>query len=376
MSVKKRGKRWHADFSIRGKRRRASIPEATNREQAVRAETRMREEVYNQRYNPEQKRIEFRQFVETEYLPSAEKRSRNFSSNIGYQSRKLVERFGSRMMHEMTQVEIEKWLLEQEEMYSGSTVNRMVERLKVIFKQAIAAGYIDADRNPMRLIGKVEENPRAKRRLSRDEETAIINSAKELGFEYVGSATIILLETGMRPQEFLMMKKDQVCLQDGTINVISYKIGWRRASAPQPKNRIIPLTERAWAEFEHLMRETPGDFVFPYRSIKNSWATVLKTAGVENFWFRWLRDEAASRWNDVGLDQFTIAKLLGHASPRTSMIYVKSWARDVLAKLNGSEKSQCETSDHIEQILRTAQSLPPAERQRLAGLLAAPTLPQ
>jgi hypothetical protein len=35
---------------------------------------------------------------------------------------------------------------------------------------------------------------------------------------------------------------------------------------------------------------------------------------------RWLRDEAENRWREAGIHRLDIAYLMGHASPRTTMI--------------------------------------------------------
>jgi integrase len=78
----------------------------------------------------------------------------------------------------------------------------------------------------------------------------------------------------MRPMELFEMKRDQVVLSEGYIKVISYKTGKRRTVKAQPKTRIIPLTDRASAEFEKLLALPKDDNVFPYKSIKKAWASV------------------------------------------------------------------------------------------------------
>src|SRR5262249_46720578 len=152
-----------------------------------------------------------------------------------------------------------------------------------------------------------EETPRAKRRLSREEEERIAAAANELGYEYVATAMTILLETGMRPQEFFEMRRDQVILSQGVIKPTFYQIGRRRGGSRQPRVRIVPLTDRARAEFEKLLSgctANEDDRIFPYHSIKKSWFSCCERAGVKDFWLRWLRDEAASRWAEAGIDEF------------------------------------------------------------------------
>src|SRR5262249_11745591 len=253
MTTRKRGTMWYYDFMIRGRRYRSAIPEARTKSQADRVESLKREEIYKGKYESAREAITFRQFVEVEYLPIAKQHTRNFTSNVGYQSKKLIEEFGDELINEITHFEIEKWLLTLRSKYSGATINRVIERLNAIFHQAIVAGYVDAAKNPIRLVSKVEETPRAKRRLSREEEEGITAAANDLGYEYVATAMTILLETGMRPQEFFEMRRDQVILSEGIIKPTSYKIGRRRGGSAQPRVRIVPLTDRARAEFEKLL---------------------------------------------------------------------------------------------------------------------------
>ena len=136
---------------------------------------------------------------------------------------------------------------------SNRTVNRIIERANVIFTLAVAEGFVEAHRNPMNKISKLEEVPKVKLRLNHDNEEKILKACRVLELDYVANATIILLETGMRPMELFEMKRDQVVLSEGYIKAISYKTGKRRTVTAQPKTRIIPLTDRASAEFEKLL---------------------------------------------------------------------------------------------------------------------------
>ena len=161
-----------------------------------------------------------------------------------------------------------------------------------------------------------------------------------LKLDYVANATIILLETGMRPMELFEMKRDQVVLSEGYVKAISYKTGKRRTVTAQPKTRIIPLTGRARAEFEKLLALSKDDNVFPYKSIKKSWASVCRTAGVQGLWFRWLRDEAENRWREAGMHPLDIAYLMGHASPRTTMIYNNPRREEIVRQMSAANRSK------------------------------------
>ena len=337
MPIHKRGKTWHYAFAIRGRRYRGAIPEARTKAQAERVESQKREEVYDGTYGRVKKEITFRAFVEEHYLPLAKGTTRYFSRNVGYQSRILIEEFGSKLLGDLSHFSIEKWLLTLREQYSGVTINHFCRRLATILNHARASGYLDPDQNPMRLVHRVEELPRIKRRLGREEEGRLLQAAHLLDLDHVGTAVIILLETGMRPMELFEMKPAQLNLAEGIIRPVSYKIGRRQGGPAQPRERIVPLSDRARIEFERLQAAAfieGRERLYPYRCIKKGYAAVCAEAGVADFWLRWCRDEASSRWNDMGIDPFTIAKLLGHASPKMSMTYVKDFRDRTVLKMN------------------------------------------
>jgi integrase len=112
-----------------------------------------------------------------------------------------------------------------------------------------------------------------------------------------------------------------VHLSEGYVKAVSYKTGRRRASSAQPKGRDLPLTDQARIEFEKLTANARDEYILPYRSIKKSWDTVCEAAGIQGFWFRWLRDEAENRWRGAGMHPLDIAYLMGHSSPKMTMTY-------------------------------------------------------
>ena len=336
MPVHNRKGHWHYAFCIEGIRYRGALPQARNKTQALRAEAEVKAQVLSGAYERRRKAITFREFVESKYAPVAKATTRNYTCNVGWQCGVLLDAFGARLLTDITHFEIEKWLLTLREKYSGVSINHFVRRLSTIFNHAIAAGY--AHDNPTRMVRRVEEIPLVKRRLGREEEARLIEAAHFLGFDHTAAAVVILLETGMRPRELFEMKVSQVDLAQGIIRPVSYKIGRRRGGASaQPRERIVPLSDRARAEFEKLILAAiaaKSERVYPHRDIKKSYAAVCRQAGVEDFWLRWCRDEAASRWAEAGMDEFTIAKLLGHSSPKMSMVYVRDFRDRTVEKMN------------------------------------------
>jgi hypothetical protein len=97
---------------------------------------------------------------------------------------------------------------------------------------------------------------------------------------------------------------------------------------------------RSTAEFEKLLALSKDDNVFPYKSIKKSWASVCRTAGVKGLWFRWLRDEAENRWREAGMHPLDIAYLMGHASPRTTMINNNPRREEIVRQMSAANPSK------------------------------------
>jgi integrase len=292
------------------------------------------------------KEITWGKFVKDYYEPIAQAKLRHYGRSAGYQLRVLNAYFESKLIHTITHFDVERALLTERQKpgrdgeRSNRTVNRIIERANVIFTLAVAEGFIEGHRNPMNKIAKLEEVPKVKRRLNQEDEEKILKACLVLKLDYVANATIILLETGMRPMELFEMKRDQVVLSEGYIKAISYKTGKRRTVTAQPKTRIIPLTGRARAEFEKLLALSKDDNVFPYKSIKKAWASICRTAGVQGLWFRWLRDEAENRWREAGMHPLDIAYLMGHASPRTTMIYNNPRREEIVRQMSAANPSK------------------------------------
>src|SRR5258707_1372964 len=71
MSVVRRGSKWQYDFWVDGKRYRGSIPEARIKAQAERAETKIRDSVYEGTYGKSIDAPKLRDFIAETYLPWA-----------------------------------------------------------------------------------------------------------------------------------------------------------------------------------------------------------------------------------------------------------------------------------------------------------------
>ena len=155
MPVHKRRDRWHYAFCIRGVRYRGALPEARNKIQAQKAETKIRQEVYDGRYGRPTGETSFEKFVEGVYKPWARENKRSFENNEKY---KLPMIYESKSLKGKTFAQISPLLIEkykkerrESELENGrtrkpSTINRELQILSRIFSLAIRYGV--TDKNP------------------------------------------------------------------------------------------------------------------------------------------------------------------------------------------------------------------------------------
>ncbi len=137
---------------------------------------------------------------------------------------------------------------------------------------------------------------------------------------YLRHVIVIMTETGLRPfKELMPMLKSQVDLENRLVHI----------SDSKTENGIgdMPLTELAYAAFKEQMEEAVGsEYLFPRRaargqkpylgSLKKSWRSTLKRAGVPYFSLYELRHTFATRLSAGGVADNFVTQMLrqGHAA--------------------------------------------------------------
>lgn len=267
-------------------------------------------------------------FIDEVYLPFSAANHRSHRQYI-YFCKVLKAAFGGLTLADLSPFQIEKFKITQAARgVSGNTIRLYLAAGSDIFTRAQREGLVGS--NPFRQVAIPEIRELVKRRLSREEEARLLVACQAGRRDHLATAIILMVELGPRPSELFNLKTEDIEPGSRMIRFRSYKTGRRRYSH-QSKDRWIPATARAWAEIQKLQAAATDGQLFPFDSVKKAWAGACKDAGVEGFWFRWLRDEAASRWAEAGAGPYEIAYLLGHADvvagrgsiTRMSMIYVK-----------------------------------------------------
>jgi len=200
---------------------------------------------------------------------------------------------------------------------SRTTVNRYLQLLRGMFYRAADWGLY-AGQNPLRKVKFFREDPLVRVpsavEVSRIREAARQISAKPHSkLQAAFSALVELaLNTGMRKSEILNLKwKD---IKDGEAYV----------QGKGDRVRKVPLNRAALAVIEAQGRA--GEFVFnvPNRRqpdlLRRTVLMAGRLAGV-TWHFHLLRHRLASDLLERGVDVVTIAAILGHARPSTTLIY-------------------------------------------------------
>lgn len=170
--------KWWMEFQLRGHDVHESIPGARARAQAERAESAIREAIYNGKYNKATQTRRFSEFVDEVYLPWA-RRNKASWRNDESRAKALKLFFGNRPIREITPMLIRRLKNDllgektnRKALRRGTTVNRYLQLLSKIFEMAFEEGLIDL--NPMRRVPLEPEGEGRERYLTHEEEKRLL----------------------------------------------------------------------------------------------------------------------------------------------------------------------------------------------------------
>jgi integrase len=229
-------------------------------------------------------------------------------------------------------------------------IKRHLEVIRHLFNWAIVKGHYDREnpflRNGQRVIKMATEKPRS-RRLQPGEEERLLEHSTNVPHLY--ALIIAAIETGCRKEELLsLQRKDIVFENRGKVLALQSRsvvakdrgkprfIMLRAENTKTDEPRRIPVSPRLQTILESRLvgpdgtEHGPDAFVFGNEvgeridSIKTSWRTVCRKAGVEGLHFHDLRREHGSRLVEGGVNLLTVSKLLGHARVTTTDTYLNA----------------------------------------------------
>jgi integrase len=200
-----------------------------------------------------------------------------------------------------------------------SSVHRELSTLRRMLNYAVKQGWLLT--NPFgrteNLISNASERAREKV-LTYDEETRLLAACSGERVHLKG-ILICALDTAMRPDEIFKLVWRDVDREKGIIVI-------RAENTKIETERIVGITPRLRRELDTLCEQAPADdpeaSVFGVRSVKTSFRTACRIAGVNGFRFRDCRHTATTRMVNSGMPQAEIMKMTGHTQLKTFLRYV------------------------------------------------------
>jgi integrase len=256
----------------------------------------------------------FRELAE-EYVKWAE-RQRSFEKKA-YVINKLVDEFGHYPLRRFDTRMIEQYQTEKlQKSYKPATVNRHVATLKHMFTKAVDWNMVEEETlKRIRKAKLLEENNRRLRYLNKEECKTLINACAN----HLKPIVITALNTGMRKEEILSLKWDNVDLKNDFILLDITKNGERRE---------IPINGTLHDTMTNILRRVDVPYVFydgttgrRFNNIQTSFTTAFTKAKIRDFRFHDLRHTFASHLVMAGIDVTTIKELLGHKTLTMTLRY-------------------------------------------------------
>jgi integrase len=342
--------RWTVEFVLKGRRLIQSVPEARTQAQAERAESQLREDIYNRRYG-QGKTMGLSDFFDNNYLSWLQENGSASAYRDALSRGKEVKAFfKNQPVREISTRDCERFksmLAKAEtprnELRSGSTVNRYIALLSGVCKRAIKEEFMSA--NPCSQIDEEPENSRA-RYLTHEEQTRLFAVLKD-DLAFLEAPITVSLGTGMRKVIELLK------LKVGHLNFGSHPVFFpiRGGSAEIPPNwlivvqgkgkkyRLIPMNSQVRDTLSSLCRHRASDeLVFDKNANE-----------VNDYALRWGFEEACTRseiafgetvpggiiWHDLrrtfatrlranGVHEYDISDLLGHSRPGVTTVYARA----------------------------------------------------
>ncbi len=310
MRVYKRGKYWWIDYTYQGRRYRYSLKTRSKKLAQLYMQDLELKIFKREKLGIHEERIPFHYLADI-YLDYIKVNGTARTYEVEkYKNKTLKQFFEGYTIQEITPEMIERFKTELSAKVSQQTVNRYLTTLRAMFNKAIQWGYLKD--SPMNKVEFFREPPGRLRFLNPEEIQKLIDSSPE----HLRPIIIVALNTGLRKSEILSLRWDQIDFVHNVITVIGKKTGERR---------IIPMNKTVKTTLMKLPRTSeyifPGPKGKPIQSIKKSFKTACKKAGIENFRFHDLRHTFASYLVMAGVDLRTVAQLLGHKTLRMVMRY-------------------------------------------------------
>ena len=203
-----------------------------------------------------------------------------------------------------------------------SRANQSVGVFSKMFKLAVAWGMTPARPNPCRSVRRYKERSR-ERFLTEDEYARLGRVLFEAEAEgplmaSAVAAVRLLLLTGCRKNEILMLRWDDIDRTAGELRLRDTKSGPRRVPLTPAVERVLARIPRAEGNPWAIAGEKRGDRL---RRIDPLWNRLRARAGLDGLRLHDCRHSFASQALAIGESLSAISRLLGHKTVMTTVKY-------------------------------------------------------
>lgn len=241
----------------------------------------------------------------------------NSYRRIEFSAQTSLRFFGQKRTDSINVQDIEKFILWRSqqiskktgEEISRDTINLELVVIKTLFKRLLKAGVLD--KSPAEFVHLLAKNKRKFHVLTDDEERRYIMACRQP----LQDMAVLMLQTGMRPSEIYFLKRENVFIEKGFLQVVDGKT--------ESSNRKIWLSEKSQNVLLSRLAKFKGDYLFPRRDkdfnpptypLNDLHRNAIKLIK-SKFRIYDLRHSFATRMLESGnVDLLTLASMLGHSS--------------------------------------------------------------
>lgn len=260
-------------------------------------------------------------------------------ANYKYTLNTIKKLLGHMLLKEVMPMHIDAMLdALSNEGYSDSKIRKCRAMLIQMFDSAVSNNLVL--RNPARYAKKIrkldclpEDEPTCKDAFTEEE---IVRMEKGLPNNILGNSILLMLNSGLRPQEILALKKEDIALDGSTVSVsraVKTVNGCAVIGPPKSKysRRVIPipLSGRKYAVQLRVLGGTPylwssqgKNEAYNVGSFRRRYYTALKELDVRRLSPHCCRHTYVTNLEAHGVPMELIVRLAGHSEVKTTNRYL------------------------------------------------------
>ncbi|MGB9182414.1 MAG: site-specific integrase [Pyrinomonadaceae bacterium] len=320
---------YYFKFDIDGATYKETVKTARTKKQAEEAERQARQSVHDGVYGVRSKKQLFSTFVHDVYLPYVEQHNQDY---YHYQkhAEMLCAYFKDRTLSQISTFSVERFKLDRVKtpVRKGGgqrmprTVNSELTTLSAIFALAVTCKQIRL--NPCHGVKRLDAEEGPCRRLSKEEEAALLEGARE-DYPFLEPMIRLAIWTGFRQGELIALSKPAIDFSHNRVFVVNPK--WKKDKRKTEGN---PMSKEVRDMLMLLCREAKGELLFTdddgnklhRMNVLCAFYRACARAGIEDLRFHDLRHEYGSRLGDADVNLKKIARLMGHSTTKQTERYV------------------------------------------------------